>query len=42
MRYIDNVEMTKTHGENARAHVVAAYNVVRHSKEFAGHIAQFL
>lgn len=42
IRYIENVEMTKTHGENARAHVVAAYNVVRHSKEFADHIARFL
>lgn len=42
LRYIDNVEMTKKHGENARARVVAAYNVMRHSKEFANHIAQFL
>lgn len=42
LRYVDHVEMTKKHGENARAHVVAAYNVVRHSKEFAQHIARFL
>lgn len=42
LRYIDNVEMTKIHSENARAHVVASYNVMRHSKEFADHIAQFL
>jgi glycosyltransferase involved in cell wall biosynthesis len=42
LRYIDNVEMTKNHSENARAHVVASYNVMRHSKEFANHIAQFL
>jgi glycosyltransferase involved in cell wall biosynthesis len=42
LRYVDDVEMTKMHGNNARAHVDTAYNVVRQSKEFAAHIARFL
>jgi len=42
LRYIDDTKTTRIHGENARAHVDAAYNVVRHGKEFAEHIARFL
>jgi glycosyltransferase involved in cell wall biosynthesis len=42
LRYVDDPIMTKLHGNNARAHVDSAYNVVRQSKEFAEHIAQFL
>ena len=42
LRYVDDAEMTKMHGNNARAHVDTAYNVVRQSKEFAAHIARFL
>ena len=42
LRYVDNKEMTKMHGHNARAHVDTAYNVVRQSKEFATHIGRFL
>jgi len=42
LAYVDDLEMTRTHSENARAHVVATYNIVRHSKEFAHHITQFL
>lgn len=42
LRYVDDRALTKSHGQNARAHVVAAYNVVRHGKDFAGHIARFL
>jgi hypothetical protein len=42
LRYVDDPEMTKMHGNNARAHVDTAYNVVRQSKEFAAHIARFL
>jgi len=42
LRYVDDPVLTKSHGQNARAHVVAAYNVVRHGKDFAGHIARFL
>jgi glycosyltransferase involved in cell wall biosynthesis len=42
LRYIDDLELLRTHGNNARAHVVATYNVVRHCNEFAGHIARFL
>lgn len=40
--YVDDPELTKQHGRNARAHVDTAYNVVRYSKEFAQHIARFL
>lgn len=40
--YIDDTEMTKKHGRNARAHVDTTYNVVRYSKEFAKHIVRFL
>ena len=40
--YVDDPEMTREHGRNARAHVDTAYNVVRYSKEFAEHIARFL
>lgn len=42
LRYIDDTKTTRIHGENARAHVDAAYNVVRHGKEFAEHIVRFL
>jgi glycosyltransferase involved in cell wall biosynthesis len=42
LRYVDDPEMTKMHGNYARAHVDTAYNVVRQSKEFAAHIARFL
>jgi glycosyltransferase involved in cell wall biosynthesis len=42
LRYVDNPEITKMHGKNARAHVDTAYNVVRQSKEFAAHIERFL
>ena len=42
LRYVDNPEITKVHGKNARAHVDTAYNVVRQSKEFAAHIERFL
>ena len=42
LRYIDDTELTRMHGCNARVHVDAAYNVVRHSKEFAEHIDRFL
>jgi glycosyltransferase involved in cell wall biosynthesis len=42
LRYVDDPIMTKLHGNNARAHVDTAYNVVRQSKEFAEHIARFL
>jgi glycosyltransferase involved in cell wall biosynthesis len=42
LRYVDNPAMTKMHGNNARVHVDTAYNVVRHGKDFAGHIARFL
>lgn len=42
LRYVDDRALTKSHGQNARAHVVAAYNVVRHGKDFADHIARFL
>jgi len=42
LKYVDDHTMTKLQGTNARAHVVAAYNVVRHGKDFAAHIARFL
>jgi glycosyltransferase involved in cell wall biosynthesis len=42
LKYVDDHTMTKLHATNARAHVVAAYNVVRHGKDFAAHIARFL
>lgn len=42
LRYVDDDSMTKMHGNNARAHVDRAYNVVRHGKEFAQHIARFI
>lgn len=42
LKYVDDHTMTKLQGKNARAHVVAAYNVVRHGKDFAAHIARFL
>jgi glycosyltransferase involved in cell wall biosynthesis len=42
LRYVDSPEIAKMHGDNARAHVDTAYNVVRQSKEFAAHIARFL
>jgi len=42
LAYVDDPELTKQHGLNARAHVDTAYNVVRYSKEFAQHIARFL
>jgi glycosyltransferase involved in cell wall biosynthesis len=42
LRYVDDTKMAKMHGTNARAHVDASYNVVRHGKEFAQHIARFL
>jgi glycosyltransferase involved in cell wall biosynthesis len=42
LRYVDDPAMTELHGNNARAHVDTAYNVVRQSKEFAEHIARFL
>jgi hypothetical protein len=42
LRYVDNPEITKMHGKNARAQVDTAYNVVRQSKEFAAHIERFL
>jgi glycosyltransferase involved in cell wall biosynthesis len=42
LRYVDDPEMAKMHGNNARAHVDTAYNVVRQSKEFAAHIQRFL
>jgi glycosyltransferase involved in cell wall biosynthesis len=42
LRYVDDTNITRIHGKNARAHVDAAYNVVRHGKEFAEHIARFL
>jgi glycosyltransferase involved in cell wall biosynthesis len=42
LRYVDDAKMTKMHGNNARAHVDTAYNVVRQSKEFATHVARFL
>lgn len=42
LRYIDDPEMTRMHGNNARAHVDSAYNAVRQSKEFAAHIQCFL
>jgi glycosyltransferase involved in cell wall biosynthesis len=42
LRYLDDTAMTDLHGRNARAHVDTAYNVVRHGKEFAEHIARFL
>lgn len=42
LNYIDDAEMTKKHGRNARAHVDTEYNVVRYSKEFAQHIVHFL
>jgi glycosyltransferase involved in cell wall biosynthesis len=42
LRYIDDPEMTRMHGNNARAHVDTAYNAVRQSKEFAAHIQCFL
>jgi len=42
LRYVDDPEMTKLQGRNARAHVNAAYNIVRHGKDFAAHIRRFL
>lgn len=42
LRYINDMSITKMHGNNARAHVDQAYNVVRHGKEFAQHIGRFL
>lgn len=42
LRYVDDAPITKMHGNNARAHVDQAYNVVRHGKEFAEHIARFI
>ena len=42
LRYVDDPALTDLHGRNARAHVDTAYNVVRHGKEFAGHILRFL
>jgi len=42
LRYVDNVSMTKMHGNNARVHVDTEYNVERHGKEFAAHIARVL
>lgn len=42
LRYVDDPEMTKLQGRNARAHVNAAYNIVRHGKDFAAHIQRFL
>lgn len=42
LRYVDDIKTTRIHGENARAHVDAAYNIVRHGKEFAEHVARFL
>jgi glycosyltransferase involved in cell wall biosynthesis len=42
LRYVDDVTLTELHGNNARTHVDQAYNVVRHGKEFAAHIARFL
>lgn len=42
LRYVDAPAMTKLHGRNACAHVNAAYNVVRHGKDFAAHIERFL
>jgi glycosyltransferase involved in cell wall biosynthesis len=42
LRYVDDPAMTKLQGRNARAHVNAAYNIVRHGKDFAAHIRRFL
>jgi glycosyltransferase involved in cell wall biosynthesis len=42
LRYVDSPEIAKMHGNNARARVDTAYNVVRQSKEFAAHIAAML
>jgi glycosyltransferase involved in cell wall biosynthesis len=42
LRYIDDPSLTELHGNNARQHVVAAYNVARQGKDFATHIAKFL
>ena len=41
-KYVEDVTLTELHGNNARTHVDQAYNVVRHGKEFAAHIARFL
>lgn len=42
LRYVDDAELTKNHGANARAHVEREYNVVHYSKAFAQHIMRFL
>lgn len=42
LRYVDDTALSTLHGNNARTHVVQAYNVVRHGKEFADHISRFL
>ena len=42
LRYVDDPALTKLQGRNARAHVNAAYNMVRHGKDFAAHIRRFL
>jgi len=42
LRYVDDPDMTKLQGREARAHVNAAYNIVRHGKDFAAHIQRFL
>jgi hypothetical protein len=42
LRYINNVSISKMHGNNARVHVDTEYNVEWHGKGGAAHIARFL